>query len=91
MKLKNLNDLSIKDTKISLSQLARVLETCQKIVRLDFSYKHKEGFLKALVEHPLSSVIEAFKRVTHLKITTSVLDAKDYLNDPWIFITNLLR
>jgi len=93
LKFKNLKDLSIKDTKISLPQLARVLEIAQKVTKLDFSYTHEKGFLNALAEHPLSAspVIEAFKRLTNLKITTSVLDAEDYLNDPWIFITNLLR
>lgn len=93
LKLQNLQDLSIKDTKISLLHLARMLKTCSKITKLDFSYQHEEGFVKTLVEHPLSapSVIGAFNRLTHLKVTTCVLDAKDFLNDPWIFIIKLLR
>jgi len=94
LQLKNLTDLSIKDTKISLPQLARVLEVAhQKITKLDFSYTHEKCSLKALAEHPLSAtlVIEAFKRLRHLKITTSVLDAEDYVNDPWVFIVKMLR
>jgi len=51
------------------------------------------GTLKALLEPPLSvpHVIEALKRLTHLKVATAVLDAKDYVNDPWVFIVKMLR
>ena len=93
MKLKNLQDISIKDTKISLPQLAKVLEICKNITNLDFSYKHETGLFKALYDSSFSTpeVIAAFKKLTSLKVATSVLDAKDYFNDPWGFITKILR
>jgi len=51
------------------------------------------GTLKALQGPPLSAphVIEALKRLTHLKVATAVLDARDYVNDPWVFIAKMLR
>jgi len=39
--------------------------------------------------HP--SVKEGFKKLTSLKISTAVLEARDYENDPWVFIIKMLR
>jgi len=70
-----------------------VFETCKQISKLDFSFRHENGILIALSGPPLSAphVIEALKRLTHLKVATTVLDAKDYVNDPWVFIVKMLR
>jgi len=80
LKMVNLEELAISDTKVSLPQLARVLDTCRNITKLDFSYHHLPGMDK-----------EAFKKLTSLKIYTAVLDAVDYENDPWLFIIKMLR
>lgn len=37
------------------------------------------------------AVIKAFQKLVSLKVSTSVKDARDYLNDPWLFITKILR
>jgi len=90
VKMKNLLDLSINGTKVSLPQLAKLLKTCQKITKLDFSYTHKMGEEnKKQLSTP--TAVKAFKKLTFLKISTSVLNARDYSNDPWVFIIKILR
>jgi len=93
VEMMNLTELSIKGTQISLSQLARVFEVCQKITELDFSYQHRNSSIGPSSESQISSptVIEAFKKLTKLTIFTSVHDPTNYHNDPWVFIIKLLR
>jgi len=91
VKMANLEDLGISDTKVSFPQLARVLDTCRKITKLDFSYHHLPGMDNSNNQFATTSVKEAFKRLTSLKISTAVLDAVDYENDPWVFIIKMLR
>jgi len=90
-KLRNLENLGICDTKVSLLHLAKVLDTCREIRNLDFSYQHLPGMENENSKFATSSVKEAFKKLTALKISTAVLDARDYVNDPWFFITKMLR
>lgn len=89
----NLKELSIRDTQISLTLLARVLETCLKITELDFSYQHQQAIIEPSSESQISTpaVTDAFKKLTKLRILTSVYDAMNYHNDPWAFIIKLLR
>jgi len=92
--MENLEELSIKGTKISLPHLARIFELCPKITQLDFTcYEIKwEDIQKAVMEqnHSIDSIIQGFKKLTSLKVSTSILDARDYLNDPWLIITRML-
>jgi len=93
VKMTNLTELSIKGTNISLSQLARVFESCQKVTELDFSYQHQPAIIEPSSETQISTstVTEAFKKLTKLTIFTSVHDPTNYDNDPWVFIIKMLR
>ncbi len=53
--MKDLQELCVKGTKLSLTQLANILKICHNVTKLDFSYQHHEGLLKALLENPLSN------------------------------------
>ena len=87
----NLEDLGVSDTKCSLLQLAKVLETCKTIIKLDFSFHHLPGIENENKKFGITSVKEAFKKLTSLKISTAVRDARDFVNDPWFFILKMLR
>jgi len=93
--MENLEELSIKETKASLPHLARVFELCPKMTKLDFTFREKnwEEIQDALKKQKYSSesIIQGFKKLTCLKISTSFLDARDYLNDPWLVIIRMLR
>jgi len=88
--MKYLLELNINGTKVSLPELAKLLKICQKITKLDFSYTHKMGE-ENQNEISTQDAIKAFKKLTFLKISTSVLNARDYSNDPWVFIIKILR
>jgi len=87
----NLEHLGINDTKVSLPHLIKVLDTCHEITKLDFSYRHLPGMENENNKFATGSVKEAFKKLTSLKISTAVLDARDFVNDPWFFIIKMLR
>ena len=91
--MKNLEELYVKDTQISFPHLAKVFGACKKITKLDFSYREKnwEDVKENLLEKNVVSIAEGFKKLTGLKITTCSLDARDYLNDPWLLIIRILR
>ncbi len=91
VKMTNLEDLGVSDTKFSLLQLAKVLETCKTITKLEFSYHHLPGMENENNKFAVTPVKEAFKKLTSLKISTAVLDARDLVNDPWLFIVKMLR
>lgn len=90
--MKDLQELCVKGTKLSLTQLANILKICHNVTKLDFSYQHHEGLLKALLENPLSNPVvkDVFKKIKCLKISTSVRDAKNYFNDPWVSILKMM-
>jgi len=94
----NLQSLAIKDTRVSLPHLGRILDHCKKITKLEFSYHHlSEDNLPGLINvnnqfiDTTRPVQEALKKLTCLKVSTAVMDARDYENDPWFFIIKLLR
>ena len=93
--VKLLEELSIKETKVSFPDLARVLEHCPKITKLDFTfYETKwEEIRDAVMKEPhsIDSIIQGFKKLTCLKMSTRFLDARDYVNDPWVILIRLLR
>jgi len=86
----NLTDLSVKGTQLSFPHLVRVLQTCQELKTLDFSYMHKKG-MENETAFCTPTVIAAFKKLTSLKISTVVLNAEHHTNDPWAFIIKMLR
>ncbi len=79
----------------SLPHLARVLEHCPKITKLDFTFYEKkwEEIQDAVMNeaYSIDSIIQGFKKLTCLKMSTRWLDARDFVNDPWVIIIRLLR
>ena len=98
IQMKQLKELSVNDTKVSLPILAKILNTCLEVTKLDFSFRF-EGDWKNLQDYGVKKVIldsmaQNFKRITCLKVSTCVLDARDYKqynHDPWIPILLFLR
>jgi len=78
--MSNLEELIIHDTKLSLSHLPKVFESCQKIVKFSFSlidknldhYNQKEALLDWLKK--------GFSKLTHLKIFTFAFNDKDCID-----------
>ncbi len=95
--MKNLEKLSIKDTQVSPWGLTVMLtKFCPNLTQLEFSYKHTSrwytGFsIEQHLSTPITGYLELFKNLKSVKISTTVLNAIDFLNDPWIFIFHLLR
>ena len=79
--MKALEDLSVRDTNVSLPMLADILKICPKIIRLDFSFRFEEewenyGPKKAL----LDSLDHSFKKAqvpedTHLRARSQRLSS----------------
>ena len=94
-KLENLQELGVKDTQVTFSHLAKVLRTCQKITKLEISYREQNWYelKRSLTEenNMMDAIIYGFKKLTCLKIATCFHDARDYLNDPWLLIIRILR
>lgn len=94
MKMENLEELAIKDTKVSLllSDLARMMRHCKKIKKLDFSFLFKESKCKAISHEDAVTIKQGFKKLTCLKVSTCVPMVDD-LNGPhkWMLIFNMLR
>lgn len=93
VKMENLTELSMKDTKMTFSHLGQVLGNCQKILKLELSYREKkwEDIKDDLTDEKLVCITQGFEKLTSLKIATCFQDARDYMNDPWILIIRLLR
>jgi len=89
--MKSLQELAVKDTKVSLGHLTTVLETCQDITKLDMSYDHLPGIENKNGEFETPAVLAAFKKLISLKISTCVKKSREYVNDPWFFIIKMLR
>lgn len=93
VQLKHLQELDVKGTKVSFSHLVRVLGTCQKITKLGFSVLEKKWEeIQTVVgtKVNMDTITEGFKKLTSLNISTSFLDARDYLNDPWLVLIQIL-
>ena len=94
--MRNLEELSIKGTQeSSLLQVAKILKSCPKIVKLDFSYTEQtqEELLKALKKENLSinSLANRFRKLISLKLSTTALDCQnDVHQDSWLLIIKLL-
>ena len=93
IKLENLEQLNIRGTKVSVPHLARVFKACKKITQLDFSFVEKswEEILDVAGKESMGIITKGFKKLTSLKISTWWMDARDYLDDPWLLIIRILR
>ena len=92
--MKSLKELGVKDTKVSLSLLANILNVCLEITHLDFSFRFEEDWINlqvGLKKVILDSMALNFKRLTCFKVSTCVHDARDYRHDPWQPILQFLR
>ncbi len=89
--MKSLQELAVKDTKMSLAHLATVLETCQDIIKFNFSYNHLPNLENENDKFGTPAVLVAFKKLTTLKMSTCVKESKDFVNDPWFYIIKMLR
>lgn len=76
---------------MSLAHLATVLETCQDITKFDCSYNHLPGLESENDKFGTPAVLAAFKKLVSLKISSFVKNARDYVDDPWLFIIKMLR
>ena len=92
-KMGNLEELCVKGTTLTFSNLAVVLGACKKLTKLDFSYREEkwEDIKGTLTAEKLDSITQGFKKLTSLKISTCFLDARYYLSDPWVLILRILR
>jgi len=92
----NLEDLSIHDTKISLSNLPELFEACQKIVKfsLTLSEKNLDPYEEGVMANKsLDWIKQGFRRITHLKIssTCALNDDEYYYLQPWIVTLGVLK
>ncbi len=94
----NLEELSIQDTKILLSNLPELFEACKKIVKFSLTLSEKnldpyeEGVL--MEKKSLDWIKQGFRRITHLKIISCVALNDDefyYLHQPWIVALGVLK
>jgi len=89
IQMKSLEELGIRDTKVPLPILDKVLNACPEIRKLDFSFIFEALWkeMKESVESENTVILDSmkfnFQKLTCLKISTSVMDARDYLHDPW--------
>ena len=93
-KMENLEDLNICGTKLSLPHLAPIFQACKKITGLDFGYSQKtwEELQSITKSEDLELIIQAFKKITNLKMFTCFPNAKAYtIHDPWLLIIRILR
>ena len=96
LKMPNLEDLSIKGTQVcTVRQVAKILQSCPKIRKLDFTYTEKtleevtDGLKKENIS--LNSLTAGFQKLTSLKLATTLPDPQhENLQDPWLFIIKIL-
>ena len=103
MQMPMLEELSIKGTQVcTISQVAKILIANPNIVKLDFTYTEKtvndvwEGLSEKTTpptgSSPFGAYLDScFKRLTSLKMSTTVLDAKNnFFEDPWRLVLYIL-
>lgn len=89
VKMVNLEELIIKGTKMSLPHLAPVFGSCKKIIKLDFNFLEKKWEEIQVVVN-LDTIIQGFKKLITLKMSTSIEEIRAYVNDPWVLIIRML-
>lgn len=91
-----LEELSIKGTKLcTVRQLAKVLQACPKVVKVDFFYTEKtqEEIWDGMEKDSLSadSLAASFSRFKTLKMSTTALGTQNNcINYPWLLIIKML-
>ena len=97
IQMPELKELSIKGTQVcTVHQVAKVLQHCPKILKLDFTFTEKtvEEIANGLKKENISldSLTKSFQKLTSLRISTTTVPDLDPYKDPWfIIITKLLR
>ena len=92
-----LEELNIKGTQVcSVVQVGRILQSCPKIQKLDFTYteKSQEEILSGLEKESISleSFATSFQKLTSLKLSTTAPNPKhDEFKDPWLLVIKILR
>jgi hypothetical protein len=90
--MSNLEELFIHDTKISLTHILRIFESCEKIRKLSFSLveTNLDIFEKSIIgKKSLQSIKFGFGRLTHLKIFP--MSMNDSPIDFWPVVFGVLR
>jgi len=101
MQMPMLEELSIKGTQVcTICQVAKILKANPKIVKLDFTYTEKttndvllEGSMKETdsTTEPSAYLDSCFQKLTSLKMSTTVLGAKNnFFEDPWRLVLFIL-
>jgi len=94
--MKKVEDLGIKGTQVcTIRQVAKILQSCPMIKKLDFTYTEKiqEEIADGLKEENISfdSLTKSFQKLTSLKLSTTVPDPEhDVFKDPWLLIIKIL-
>jgi len=93
-----LEELHIKGTQVcTVVQVAKILQSCPKIQKLDFTYteKSQEEILSGLEKESISleSFATSFEKLTSLKLSTTVPNPKQdaFKDDPWLLVIKILR
>lgn len=86
VRMGNLTELAIQDTRVSLQNLPRVFEACQRIVKLGLSLSKQS--LKQYIDIGEDSMADlmtnGFHRVTHLKVLTCLAPSRRNDVEPWL-------
>lgn len=96
LSMPKLEEMSIKGTQVcTIRQVAKILQTCLKIKKVDFTYTEKtvEEFEDGLTMENISldSMTAGFQRLTSIKLATTVPDPQhDVFKDPWHLIIKIL-
>jgi len=97
--MKKVEELGVKGTQVcTIHQVAKILQSCPMIKKLDFTYTEKtqEEIADGLKEENISldSLTESFQKLTSLKMSTTVRTVpdpqQDVFNDPWLVILKIL-
>ena len=97
--MENLEELHIKGTQVcTVHQVAKILQSCSKIKKLEFTYSEKsqeeiaDGLKKENIS--LQSLTAGFQKLTGLKLSTTVRDPPhdifDVFKDPWLLLIKML-
>ncbi len=92
VRMSNLEELFVHDTKINLSHLLQIFQACEKIQKLSFSLveANLDYYQKSIIgKKSLQSIKSGFGRLTHLKIFP--MSINDYPIDIWPVVLGILR
>ena len=95
VKMENLKELSVHDTKVSLEKLPLLFGACQQITKFSFSLEEKnlnQYFNNMMDEKTLDQMKKGFARLIHLTIVTCMAPRLNYWYcvQPWIATLEVL-